>query len=569
MFYNLILILLFFLLPNAAFSEDADQLEKLFELKEEPKSSIDSVLPELTDRITSDEQLREPFEPKTIEVLGSTVYTDNDLEPLYTPYLHRTATREHLRDLTEKIIGKYETDGYPYTQVTVEPSDTSTVEPSDTSDGTMRIIIREAYIDNIVIQGEVKDEKGRFARLIEQIKTMRPIYKPDFERYLLLANDLAGVYKVKAKIQASEKDSGAYTLILQFMPWKTALGFVSLNNRGKEGVGPVIVVPGVIVSNPLGYFGKSTIMAASTPKTKELHFVSAEHELPLNDKGTKLKLKASYTISYPSTAAAKAMDVNSRSLTLSFGIDHSFIRTQRKNFTGYGKLDVKYADRRMRLFEKFSEDKMRILRVGGDFDYADSTNAITRLQLKWSRGLSGLGSGSVHNPWVANNNDGIVDFNKVTYSLSRTQPLEFISPKLEKWSAYGAIEGQISADPLLSGEECTVGGRYFGRAYDSSEIAGENCISASIELRRDIGASPIEWLPASLGYLFYDIGKAEQKGNPINQTDRSLSSLGIGLTFQIPPHVSVSMEVAKPLTKEVTDEGNRNLRAFASILALF
>nr|VFJ52711.1 MAG: Hemolysin activation/secretion protein [Candidatus Kentron sp. DK] len=564
-------------------SEDADRLEQLFELREEPKSTVDALLPELAPRVTVGEFPEAPFRLEAVEILGSSVYTDADLEPLYSPYLHRPGTRKRLRDLAEAIIRQYEADGYPYTQILVEPL--------VASEGAVKIRIREAFIDNVVVQGEPKGKKDRFADLISKIKAMRPIRRSDIERYILLASDLGGIYKISAEVQASESNPGAYTLVLSPMLQNTVMGFVVANNRGTEAVGPVFFVPGALVFNPFGYFGKTSLKLATTPETKELRFLSAEHELPLNDAGTKLKLRFSYTTSHPGTVAAEMVDANSRAQTFSFGVSHPFVRTQRTNFTGYGKFDIKQSDRRMHtliptfnnfgqpvgsidVHGKYSEDKTRILRAGADFDYADSTDGITRLQLEWSHGLSGFGA-KAHDPlteslsFLAKNDDGVADFDKITYALSRTQPLAFVNPKLEKWSAYGAIEGQISADPLLASEECGIGGRYMGRAYDSSEITGENCIGASFELRRDIGGSPIEWLPDSQGYLFYDIGKVEQKGNPIGQTDESLSSLGAGLTFQIPPYVSLSLEVAKPLTREVANEEDKSLRTFASIFAVF
>nr|VFJ63896.1 MAG: Hemolysin activation/secretion protein [Candidatus Kentron sp. DK] len=556
MFYRFAaLFLMLLLIPGVSFSEDADRLEKRFESREPPKSGFGSALPPLAQRAAAG-RLRQSLALERVEIVGSTVYADKDLEPILESYRNRPASPELVEELTEEIAKKYEADGYPYTQVSVEPPKTPT--------GAPRIVIREAYIDNVIIQGEFQDKKGRFASLAEKIKAVRPVYKPTLERYLLLANDLAGIYKVEASIEASEENPGAHTLTLQVTPMKTTSGFVYLDNRGTDAVGPSTIVPGAFISNPFGYFGKTSILAATTAQPKELRYLSVKYELPVNEDGTIVQAKVSYNKSYPGNM--EAIDFSSASSTLSLGVEHPFLRTQQKNFTGYGKFDVKYSNTRNDMNAGLltnTTDETRVLRVGGDFDYTDSTKAITRLQVEWSHGLDAMGANSDNLT-----SDGVVDFDKVRYSLSRTQPLTILSPKLDKWTLYGAVEGQISSDPLLSAEECGIGGADFGRAYDASEITGDRCIKASAELGRSFDTSGIDWLKSGSGYLFYDIGEVRERGIETPEQE-SISSAGIGMEFQTSESVNFTVELAKPLTKEVTNENDKDLRVFGTVTILF
>jgi len=305
-------------------------------------------------------------------------------------------------------------------------------------------------------------------------------------------------------------------------------------------------------------------LLATTPQTKELRYVSAGYELPINDNGTILKLKGVYSKSYPGTPSLEAIDMNSSSSTLSFGLDHPFLRTQNRNFSGYGKFDIKYTDTK-RDTGRQTKDETRVLRAGGNFDYVDQTKAMTRLNLEWSHGFDGFGAESNNT-----NSDGVVDFDKITFSLSRTQPLSAISPKLEKWTLYGAAEGQFAANPLLSGEECGVGGKYFGRAYDSSEITGENCLTGSVELSRSLDTSGIESLKSGKSYLLYDIGKIRNRNaSATNPKTESLASMGAGLEFSFTKNIDISVEMAKALTKNVANEGDKDLRVFGAILVKF
>ena len=64
--------------------------------------------------------------------------------------------------------------------------------------------------------------------------------------------------------------------------------------------------------------------------------------------------------------------------------------------------------------------------------------------------------------------DGRAVFTKVTLDVSRYQGIS------NEWGVYVAAMGQYAANPLLSAEEFRVGGARFGRAYNPSEISGDD-----------------------------------------------------------------------------------------------
>ena len=130
--------------------------------------------------------------------------------------------------------------------------------------------------------------------------------------------------------------------------------------------------------------------------------------------------------------------------------------------------------------------------------------------------------------------------------------------------------GQYSKDGLLSTEECGIGGSQFGRAYDFSEILGDSCMAGSLELRYAINTQGSSLQYTQL-YTFYDGGKTSNH-NPLNASDnrtKSLTSTGLGVRFGIWKFLSGSLEAAKPLTRDVANEGNKDTRVFASISARF
>lgn len=115
-------------------------------------------------------------------------------------------------------------------------------------------------------------------------------------------------------------------------------------------------------------------------------------------------------------------------------------------------------------------------------------------------------------------------------------------------SVLGSVKGQYTNTPLLSGEEFGFGGSQNGRAYDVSEISGDNGVSATLELRyADILGGL--FLESDL-YGFYDFGKVWNI-DPLSKDKQSASAAGFGIRGELPAGLSVNAYIAFPLTKSI------------------
>jgi hemolysin activation/secretion protein len=75
-------------------------------------------------------------------------------------------------------------------------------------------------------------------------------------------------------------------------------------------------------------------------------------------------------------------------------------------------------------------------------------------------------------------------------------------------------------------------------------------------------------------YGFYDVGKVWFKGLRSTYKDKSLASTGVGLKTDVLEAIGISLEVAKPLTKNIAfrkyiGKSTRPLRFFFKIETLF
>jgi hemolysin activation/secretion protein len=188
----------------------------------------------------------------------------------------------------------------------------------------------------------------------------------------------------------------------------------------------------------------------------------------------------------------------------------------------------------------FNDDRLRGFRARADGDFADPFQGINQVYGIVSHGIEGLGSTENGNP-LASRLVGRVDFSKLEGFAGHTQPLA------AGFSAYVAAYGQYAFTPLLVPEQCGFGGRYFGRAFDPSEILGDSCIETSGELRYDF---PQRWsdLTQTQLYAFTDWGQLNTlQAAPGMPSVVDAASAGAGVRLGWLSRLTVDLSAAKAI----------------------
>jgi hemolysin activation/secretion protein len=137
--------------------------------------------------------------------------------------------------------------------------------------------------------------------------------------------------------------------------------------------------------------------------------------------------------------------------------------------------------------------------------------------------------------------------------VSRTQPL--FGPV----SAFGSVYGQYAFNQLLVPEQCGYGGRMFGRAFDPSQLLGDHCVEAILELRYDVPKFAPSVTQVQF-YTFSDYGKLWVLGlggfDPITggiSGNFDAASAGAGVRLGFFDKVSVDLSVAKAIHGPIDD----------------
>ncbi|MDP2752525.1 MAG: ShlB/FhaC/HecB family hemolysin secretion/activation protein [Rhodocyclaceae bacterium] len=540
--------------------EDAGRLEKRFEKPPEPKSSLKPLVFPIDERQPPEKAAEIKFVLKELQLSGHTAFAAADLAPLWADLLNREISLLDIYKLRDVLTARYGNAGFGLSKALVP-------EQRIQAEGIVRLEIIEGFIDTVIIEGEAETARDYLDHAITLLKAERPANAKTLERYLMLANDRYSI-KLTSTLKPSEKNHGATTLILKVEQAPVAESGLTVDDRGTSAVGPAQWNANLAFNGPLGRPGQLTTSYSTVGQSKELQYWTLGYTEVIAHEGTALGLTWSSSESEPGTAALRALNNISESETWTLKLSHPFIRTRQENLTAHLKYEQKDTESRS-LGAIASRDNLRSLRTGINYDKADAWEGVNQALVEYSTGIRGLGA--MNNDYALKSRaDGRVDYQKLTFNLSRKQELNYFSPALAKFSLNAALMGQYAGTGLLSGEECGLGGQQFGRAYDSSEITGDQCLAASVELRY---AAPTEGTPFQYAqfYGFYDGGYV-RNDTPTSATDpiqKSLSSAGFGVRFGLGPRFTGSIEATQPLTRDVANKGNDNARIFTSLSVRF
>lgn len=495
------------------------------------------------------------FKLEHLNVDGVSVYDQDELDSIFADKIGQTITLAELYGMAAELTRKYRNDGYILTQVIVPPQ---TIES-----GEARLRVVEGYVDQVEVRGEGDHINDAVAlargysvlvRADSQALNVRQL-----ERTLLLINDIPGI-SARSILSPSEKNPGAADLLV-IVQRDTFEGQVSLDNYGSRYLGPIQFGASVVENGLLGLNERITGQVAYAPDedfSDELSYFGAGYDMPLGTFGTMLNASASYTNTEPGYTL-KQFDVDGVSHFASVGLSQPFIRTRNLNITGRASFDWRNVDTDNNI-EPDRKDHIRAVRVGGRFEFIDSLMNIAYnvLDLEFGHGLNVMNSSSDSDTNVSRPGADW-DFFKFEAEYQRLQRVT------SSVNVLFAMKGQMSDEALWSSEEFGVGGVSYGRAYDPSEIIGDDGIAGKIE---------VQWnQPAQLAVLdtyqlfgFYDAGVVWDKDATTLKLKREeLTSAGFGIRADFTSATQAGAFVAWPLNRDVETQRDDDPRFYFNV----
>jgi hemolysin activation/secretion protein len=474
-------------------------------------------IPKNADKVT--------FKLQNIQLEGVTAYKPQEFLDLWKEDVGKTIPLSRVYEIAALITARYRDDGYFLSRAYV---------PAQSIDkGIARISVIEGHITTVHFEGDLPPE-GILEHFQAKILAGRPLNIKTLERQVLLLNDYPGM-KFRTIMKALSKDDGAGIVLVLVGQKETKWvnTFVSYDNSGSRFIGPTIVNARFNVARGTP---ETTLALSETPGSDEMRSIALTHVLPLSLDGLKLSLNAGYLEGAPGFTLAPD-DIQSSTRTLGARIIWEAVRLRTENVNFSVGLDSQ-TSRTDAFALPLSRDFVRIAKLQAHRDWQDRYGGTTILDATLSHGLEIWGASRPGDLNLSRAN-GRPDFVRFETSAYRLQNLT------GPWNAVVGVSGQLANTPLLSTQQFGYGGLAFGRAYDSSELTGDQGGSVMAELRFDDGHTPDSFHLEH--FIFYDYGKVWSRG--VGQPNgQSGASAGLGTRLKTPVGVDAAVTAAQPLT---------------------
>jgi hemolysin activation/secretion protein len=493
---------------------------EIFTPPSEPLSRPASPLLQIPDRMVPAQAAGTHLRLDSVSIEGSTVYSKEQLSSLYAGLVGKDVTAADIYALADRIGAQYGRDGYLVARAVVVPQ---AVNPRAAA---IKLQIVEGYIERVEWPDAAKRYRDLSSDCVAQMTAERPARIKTIERCLLLASDLPGI-KFSSSIRAGEHDDGGAVLVVSVVetPFSATAG---VDNRGAIGRGPWEYTGSITANNRLHLDEALNVTYAGSLTTSELQYFAGDYRQVLTPGGLFFDINGSYSFGRPGLASLQALDFKSNAATLEASLTYPMIRSREQNLlvsaVGFVENARSYA-----LGAPFSDDRLRGFRARAAYDQVDTwLGPVGQLQAitTFSQGIDGLGS--THNgSALASVGNGRVDFSKIEFTINRVQAL------VGHFSLFAALDAQYAGSALLAAEQCTYGGRFFGRAFDADTLTGDRCWTALGELRYDI-AFPNNPLSQTQLYGFADHGdlyRVAPSAATANHVDGASVGAGLRLAY--------------------------------------
>lgn len=481
------------------------------------------------------------FPVKEIQTIGNTILT-KEIEQLKQAFLRdfsKGATFEDLIQLRSRITQLYISNGYITSGAFL--LNNQTFDPK--VENIVKIQIIEGGLERLEISGLRRLPEGYVASRLAGA-TRAPLNQERLRNALLLLQLDPLFNRVNAELTAGSSPDRA---ILRVSLEEAQLfhAELSIDNYQSPSVGSLQSNVFLEHNNLVGLGDRIT---AEYGRTGGLNLYGASYTIPLSPSNTTLNLRYSNNRSKITEAPFDDLGIRSRSETISVALRQPIVRQPQREFAiGLG-LDL----RRSRTFLlddipfSFSEgseegrSKVTAIRFFQDWTDRSSPTRVLAARSQFSFGIDAFG---------ATVNDSGTDAKFFSW-LGQFQWVQQLTRTPNSPVLISRLNAQLTPNSLLSLERFSIGGAETLRGYRQNQLVTDNGVNGLIELR-----VPVTRNPATLQLKpFFEFG-AGWNNRAENPDPKWLTSIGLGLQWQVIPSLIVQLDYGIPLIK-VVDEGN-------------
>ena len=487
---------------------------------------------------------------KKVEVIGSTILTSAELATISKSLEGQQVTPEQIQQAAQSITKIYADRGYITSQ--------AVVDPQKVVDGTVTIQVIEGRVEKIEILG-LTHTNPEYVRSRVELGTGKPLNTAKLEDQLRLLRADPIFSDVEASLKSgSQADSSI--LVVTVKESNQFGGFASIDNFSPPAVGSERYGGGLFFRNLSGNGDTFTASYYGTT-TGGSNQYDLSYSIPLNPMNGTLSLRYSPSNYRITQSPFDILNIRGNNNLFDLNFRQPLVRTSVEEFA----LSLGYSYQKGQTFafndlatpfgigpEADGTTRTSVIKFGQDYTLRDLFGAWS-LRSQFSLGTGLFGSTSVTTPSGS--------FLSWLGQIQRVQSLGTDSLLI------GALDLQLSADPLLSSQQFTIGGGQSLRGFRQNARTGDNGFRFSLEnrfvaLRNEKNAALLQVIP------FLDAGAIWNHANNPNTLPRQnfLAGGGIGLLFTPLEKLIISLDYAIPFVN-LSDRGT-NLQESAFYFSL-
>ena len=447
---------------------------------------------------------------REVRISGNTVFSDKQLAEVTAPYVGRDVTQEDLAALRQALTLKYVNAGYI--------NSGALLPDQQVVDGVVEYRVVEGRLIDVTVTGTEKLNSDYVAERLAlggaaplNVNTLQDrlqvlLQGPFLERINaeLSPGNQPGEARLSARVSEGPRTQVSASLDNDISP---SLGELRAGLRGQ-------------------YFspsGRGDIIGWDLGYARGYAKFAANYTLPLSAGDTTLDLFADVSRANVVEQPLNALDIQSRSSTIGFRLNHPVVLTASEQFNLIGGFDMRRsASELLGTGFAFSpgvppdgKSRVSVFRLGQDYVRRDS-GQVTALRSTFSLGVGAFDATDLGN--------GLPSGKFITW-LGQVQHARRLG-KTDSQVVF-RFDVQLANKPLLPLEQFAVGGVRTVRGFRTNQVVRDQGFATSVELRVPVLRSP-EGVALLQFAPFIDVGGAWYKGRNTD-TPQRLSSAGVGL----------------------------------------
>ena len=469
------------------------------------------------------------------DISGNTLLDQAAIERMLSPFTGKEKDFGDIQKALDVLQQAYVTAGYGAVQVHLPEQ--------DVEQGTVRFIVTEGKISRILIKGNKFHDDANILASVPKVQIGSAPKVAAIEINLKAANESPSK-KTQVLMKATDQP-GEIDATLQVADEKTWKIGAVLDNTGNTETG----------FNHLGVFYQNSNVGnrdhvftaqytTSTAKPGSVKIWGAGYRIPLYALGDSVEFFAGYSDTDSGTVASLFTASGSGSI---MGVRYN------RNMDRHGDYDHKLT---FGMEQRAYRNNVQPTLGGGSSLVPDVT--VHPLSITYSGEWHIPGQQlSLYLSEIGNlkggDKGGAADFNlsrtgaNPDYLLTR-YGIEYSRAFTNDWQAHVALNGQITSDALVAGEQFGIGGASSVRGYYEREMANDEGYRGTLELYSPDFGERVRSTMKMRALVFYDFGELSRNNAlPSEPTRASINSIGVGLRASMDKNFSLQADWAQAL----------------------